>query len=103
MLRAGREQVCQEGLTYPFCSKYHTSITLSIKNSSEICIVICGEAREYGFTDLDGTRPHWGNHARNMTGKYKICGRCGKQRQEDERFYSYWVPGLIELISPDWF
>ena len=55
MLRAGREQVCQEGLTYPFCSKYHTSITLSIKNSSEICIVICGEAREYGFTDLERT------------------------------------------------
>ena len=51
-------------------------------------------AREYGFTDLDGTRPHWGNHARKKYGKYKIC---------DERFYSYWVPGLIELIFPDWF
>jgi hypothetical protein len=25
---------------------------------------------------------------------HKIC---------DERFYSYWVPGLIELIFPDWF
>ncbi len=21
----------------------------------------------------------------------------------DERFYSYWVPGLVELIFPDWF
>src|ERR1700674_1659534 len=42
-------------------------------------------AREYGFTDLDGTRPHWGNHARKKYGKYKIC---------DEQFYSYWVPGL---------
>jgi NAD(P)-dependent dehydrogenase (short-subunit alcohol dehydrogenase family) len=51
-------------------------------------------AREYGFTDLDGTRPHWGNHARKKYGKYKIC---------DDRFYSYWVPGLIELIFPDWF
>jgi NAD(P)-dependent dehydrogenase (short-subunit alcohol dehydrogenase family) len=51
-------------------------------------------AREYGFTDLDGTQPHWGNHARKKYGKYKIC---------DERFYSYWVPGLIELIFPDWF
>jgi len=51
-------------------------------------------AREYGFTDLDGTRPHWGNYARKKYGKYKIC---------DERFYSYWVPGLIELIFPDWF
>jgi NAD(P)-dependent dehydrogenase (short-subunit alcohol dehydrogenase family) len=51
-------------------------------------------AREYGFTDLDGTQPHWGNYARKRYGKYKIC---------DERFYSYWVPGLIELIFPDWF
>src|SRR6266850_5033234 len=51
-------------------------------------------AREYGFTDLDGTQPHWGNHARKKYGQYKIC---------DEGFYSYWVPGLIELIFPDWF
>jgi len=53
-----------------------------------------GLAREYGFTDLDGTRPHWGNYARKKYGKYKTC---------DERFYSYWVPGLVELIFPDWF
>jgi NAD(P)-dependent dehydrogenase (short-subunit alcohol dehydrogenase family) len=51
-------------------------------------------AREYGFTDLDGTQPHWGNYARKKYGKYKIC---------DDQFYSYWVPGLIELIFPDWF
>ncbi|MBZ5647461.1 MAG: SDR family NAD(P)-dependent oxidoreductase [Acidobacteriia bacterium] len=51
-------------------------------------------AREYGFTDLDGTRPHWGNYATKKYGKYKIC---------DERFYSYWVPGLVELMFPDWF
>ncbi len=51
-------------------------------------------AREYGFTDLDGTRPNWGNHATKKYGKYKIC---------DEKFYSYWVPGLIERIFPDWF
>ncbi|MGA8145636.1 MAG: SDR family oxidoreductase [Candidatus Acidiferrales bacterium] len=51
-------------------------------------------AREYNFTDLDGTRPDWGAHARNKYGKYKIC---------DEEFYSYWVPGLIELIFPDWY
>jgi NAD(P)-dependent dehydrogenase (short-subunit alcohol dehydrogenase family) len=51
-------------------------------------------AREYGFTDLDGTQPHWGNHARKKYGKYKIC---------DPQFYSYWVPGLIDLIFPDWF
>jgi NAD(P)-dependent dehydrogenase (short-subunit alcohol dehydrogenase family) len=51
-------------------------------------------AREYAFTDLDGTQPHWGDHARKKYGKYKIC---------DAQFYSYWVPGLIELIFPDWF
>src|SRR5271167_3248995 len=51
-------------------------------------------AREYGFTDVDGTRPHWGDYARKKYGKYKIC---------DEQFYSYWVPGLVELIFPDWF
>jgi NAD(P)-dependent dehydrogenase (short-subunit alcohol dehydrogenase family) len=51
-------------------------------------------AREYGFTDLDGTRPDWGKYARKQYGKYKIC---------DERFYSYWAPGLVELIFPDWF
>jgi NAD(P)-dependent dehydrogenase (short-subunit alcohol dehydrogenase family) len=51
-------------------------------------------AREYNFTDVDGTRPDWGAHARKKYGKYKIC---------DEEFYSYWVPGLIELIFPDWF
>jgi NAD(P)-dependent dehydrogenase (short-subunit alcohol dehydrogenase family) len=51
-------------------------------------------AREYGFSDLDGTQPHWGNHAAKKYGKYKIC---------DEQFYSYWVPGLVELIFPDWF
>jgi NAD(P)-dependent dehydrogenase (short-subunit alcohol dehydrogenase family) len=51
-------------------------------------------ARDYGFTDLDGTQPHWGNYARKKYGKYKIC---------DEQFYSYWVPGLVELIFPDWF
>jgi NAD(P)-dependent dehydrogenase (short-subunit alcohol dehydrogenase family) len=51
-------------------------------------------AREYGFTDLDGTQPHWGNYAKKKYGKYKIC---------DAQFYSYWVPGLVELIFPNWF
>jgi len=51
-------------------------------------------AREYGFTDLDGSQPHWGDYARRKYGRYKIC---------DDKFYSYWVPGLIELIFPDWF
>jgi NAD(P)-dependent dehydrogenase (short-subunit alcohol dehydrogenase family) len=50
--------------------------------------------REYGFTDVDGTQPHWGDFALKKYGKYKIC---------DDEFYSYWVPGLIELAFPDWF
>ncbi len=32
-------------------------------------------AREYGFTDFDGTQPHWGNHARKKYGKYKNLRR----------------------------
>jgi NAD(P)-dependent dehydrogenase (short-subunit alcohol dehydrogenase family) len=51
-------------------------------------------AREYGFTDVDGTRPHWGDFARKKYGKYKVC---------DELFYSYWAPGLVELVFPEWF
>ena len=51
-------------------------------------------AREYGFTDIDGRQPHWGDYARKKYGKYKIC---------DDKFYSYWVPGLIDLVFPDWF
>ena len=53
-----------------------------------------GLAREYAFTDFDGTQPDWGAHARQKYGKYKIC---------DEEFYSYWAPGLIDLIFPDWY
>jgi NAD(P)-dependent dehydrogenase (short-subunit alcohol dehydrogenase family) len=51
-------------------------------------------AREYGFTDLNGTRPDWGRYATKKYGKYKIC---------DDRFYAYWTPGLIDLVFPDWF
>jgi len=65
-----------------------------VKSKSGRVFSSWGLAREYGFTDLDGTRPDWGRYARKKYGKYKIC---------DERFYSYWVPGLVELIFPDWF
>jgi NAD(P)-dependent dehydrogenase (short-subunit alcohol dehydrogenase family) len=51
-------------------------------------------AREYGFTDVDGTRPDWGAYAEKTYGKFKIC---------DEKFYAYWNNGLIEKIFPDWF
>ncbi len=65
-----------------------------VKNKSGRVFSSWALAREYNFTDVDGTRPDWGAHARKKYGKYKIC---------DEEFYSYWVPGLIELIFPDWF
>ncbi len=41
-----------------------------------------------------GRKPHGDNHARKKYGRNKIC---------DERFYFYWVPGLVELIFPGWF
>ena len=53
-----------------------------------------GLAREYRFTDTDGTRPDWGRYATKRYGKYKIC---------DAQFYSYWAPGLIDLVFPDWY
>jgi NAD(P)-dependent dehydrogenase (short-subunit alcohol dehydrogenase family) len=51
-------------------------------------------AREYGFTDIDGTRPDWGAYAAKTYGKFKIC---------DDKFYAYWNNGLIEKLFPDWF
>jgi NAD(P)-dependent dehydrogenase (short-subunit alcohol dehydrogenase family) len=65
-----------------------------VKNKSGRVFSTWALAREYGFTDLDGTRPDWGRYARKRYGKYKIC---------DEQFYTYWTPGLIDLIFPDWF
>ena len=65
-----------------------------VKNKSGRVFSSWALAREYNFTDADGTSPDWGAHARKKYGKYKIC---------DEEFYSYWVPGLIELVFPDWF
>jgi hypothetical protein len=35
-----------------------------------------------------------GPHPIRVANRYKICG---------DKFYSYWVPGLIELIFPDWY
>jgi len=30
-------------------------------------------AREYGFTDIDGTRPDWGAYATKTYGEFRIC------------------------------
>ena len=53
-------------------------------------------AVEYGFTDIDGRRPHWGNYFEETYGKrLKKC---------DETFYDYWFnkPDMIEMLFPDW-
>jgi NAD(P)-dependent dehydrogenase (short-subunit alcohol dehydrogenase family) len=50
-------------------------------------------SREYGFTDIDGSRPDWGAHAEATYGVYPTC---------DEGFYRYWRNGLLERVFPDW-
>ncbi len=41
-----------------------------------------GLAKEYGFTDADGSRPDWGTHFREKYGPL--------QPRADEGFYAYW-------------
>jgi NAD(P)-dependent dehydrogenase (short-subunit alcohol dehydrogenase family) len=51
-------------------------------------------AREYGFTDLDGSQPHWGDYfARTFGRPYRVA---------DEAAYESWKDGPMELVSPDW-
>jgi NAD(P)-dependent dehydrogenase (short-subunit alcohol dehydrogenase family) len=51
-------------------------------------------AREYGFTDVDGTQPHWAEHfERIYRTPYKIA---------DEAAYASWLNGSIETVRPNW-
>lgn len=50
-------------------------------------------AVEYGFTDVDGCRPHLGQHFEKRYGKLPRC---------DEGFYGYWSPGFLEAAFPNW-
>lgn len=50
-------------------------------------------AREYGFTDIDGSQPHWGEHFARTYGPYK---------KGDEAAYAYWFNGPFEIAYPDW-
>jgi NAD(P)-dependent dehydrogenase (short-subunit alcohol dehydrogenase family) len=51
-------------------------------------------AVEYGFTDIDGRQPHWGNYFEEKYGaRVKTC---------DEGFYEYWFGGAVETVFPDW-
>jgi NAD(P)-dependent dehydrogenase (short-subunit alcohol dehydrogenase family) len=50
-------------------------------------------AREYGFTDLDGSQPHWGEYFANAFGRpYRVA---------DEAAYESWRDGPMEMASPD--
>jgi len=49
---------------------------------------------EYGFTDADGARPHWGRHWEQSFGSpLRIC---------DDGFYAYAENGPIDVVMPDW-
>jgi NAD(P)-dependent dehydrogenase (short-subunit alcohol dehydrogenase family) len=51
-------------------------------------------AAEYGFTDVDGRQPHWGNHFEQTYGQ--------RLKQCDETFYEYWVGGPMDIVFADW-
>ncbi len=51
-------------------------------------------AREYGFTDVDGSQPHWGEHfARAFGQPYQVA---------DLAAYASWHDGPVERACPDW-
>lgn len=53
-----------------------------------------GLSDEYGFTDADGSRPHWGNYFAKKYGiPLKTC---------DEKFYEHWIGGPIDTLYADW-
>ena len=51
-------------------------------------------AREYGFTDLDGSQPHWGEHFARAYGQ-PLPGA-------DEAAYASWRTGAVDIAFPDW-
>jgi NAD(P)-dependent dehydrogenase (short-subunit alcohol dehydrogenase family) len=51
-------------------------------------------AKEYGFTDADGSRPDWGAHFEKAYGRaYPIA---------DEAAYASWRGGPMEIAYPEW-
>ena len=51
-------------------------------------------AEEYGFTDADGRRPHWGKHFEKTYG--------AKIPAMDEAFYERYGKSSMEIAFPDW-
>ncbi len=54
-----------------------------------------GLSDEYGFTDADGSTPHWGRYALEAFGQeaFRSC---------DDGFYAYWEGGPLPALWPDW-
>jgi NAD(P)-dependent dehydrogenase (short-subunit alcohol dehydrogenase family) len=48
---------------------------------------------EYGFTDADGSRPHWGRHSAETYGTWK---------KFDATLYSYFWESPMSVVFPDW-
>ncbi len=51
-------------------------------------------SEEYGFTDADGSRPHWGRHFAETYG--------APIRKFDATLYRYFWESPISLVFPDW-
>jgi NAD(P)-dependent dehydrogenase (short-subunit alcohol dehydrogenase family) len=51
-------------------------------------------AEEYGFTDADGRRPHWGKHFEKTYG--------AKIPAMDEMFYERYGKSSMEIVFPEW-
>ena len=49
---------------------------------------------EYGFADLDGSKPHWGRHWEKAFGR--------PLRPMDQAFYAYGADAPIAAVAPDW-
>lgn len=54
-----------------------------------------GLSDEYGFTDINGERPHWGRFAAERYGADVF-------KSADEAFYEQWRGGPIDHIYADW-
>ena len=48
---------------------------------------------EYGFTDPDGSRPHWGRH---------FAATYGAYNKFEEAIYGYFMQTPTALVFPDW-
>ena len=50
---------------------------------------------EYGFTDADGARPHWGRYFEETYG-------AGLLKPCDDAFYDYWQSRVIDAVFGEW-